>query len=1121
MRRKVAAIAALSLLGAGSLGVGIRARLAQPQAEPTSAAILSNPVAATLSVGTSLSVRPGQTVLISVDAAGPTPLRQVDLYDGPNLVDQAPVKPGRKGATLSWVALRPGAHSLVALVRGTDGNTGQTQAHTLVVEEPYAAVATPPTVSVRAGETAGSLLTRLQGADVLVPDPARPAPALTASTTTSGPLTSDPMQPAAKVDPAKPVPPVGNSPLADPGTQPPTDPAAFPAWASAKGWVPASSLAPTAVLAPGLAFLDPKVLAGLAAGSGMPPAAPPSAPPAAPTAAPATSAAPSGPSGSGGAWVLPPLTVSYPIVSYAGAWVPPAGGPSSPPSTPAPASSPPSGPTVANGLTISDVELAGCKIFLKLSGTQNAKTDIAVTSTSRPLPAVIYATTNDGMFNLDIPPGAKTILARSGNRVSAPIGLVSAGCTGTTTGTMSLVDGILTLPEEGGNVFLYLVADGYQAVRVPAAPQATLKVGRISNVAAYLPNVAHTTKGHLEAWRQVGTTATKFAEAEVTGGFADIVGQPSAATLEMELGSGAWGTIDTDDTAPAPKTFRWTTASAQVQNVLWQVLRYPLSPANTELTPAGTLAVGIASRTGSPSSFTVQAKDLDPTPAPGTPGAATATSGSGGSNPTAQAGGWAVGPNPSAVSQLVAKTSTSGGTSLSPQALSSVFGPGGDQTVSDAELEQFLQAMTAGVNGRVYIRIIGLGPDGSPSGFGPIGAASNLVAYDPPAAAVAVGPRFALTNSSALVGWRPNEDLRGCIRVTQVPWTGRLLSGKAQLTVPQPTAHPLSVASMSEFYPVPGMYCPGDFGVADDCDLWCQLNTLGDLAATIWDKVAAAYNGIIDGASSLVADYNPICLGIGSLSSDEAATVCREITKVAAATAIAAVLQSFGLPPSLPTSDQLIKLGQGKVEDAAMAGLTALGIPCDDLTVSGVAEDKARELAAKNDFPMPDEGEPVGVCEVLVHAAVQTVRDKAEEEMTKTFVESSGLPNDPSIVGLTIIPEPRAWMPPAIITATLVVDPATIPADVDRQGLTVSIPVAGSGYHYGSGTIVLYYGPARTVNLGAAGSYSQPEGWFGVIAVPALRQESVIYGTSETFTLTGTAVDITGIPKVVGAYWPF
>jgi hypothetical protein len=170
---------------------------------------------------------------------------------------------------------------------------------------------------------------------------------------------------------------------------------------------------------------------------------------------------------------------------------------------------------------------------------------------------------------------------------------------------------------------------------------------------------------------------------------------------------------------------------------------------------------------------------------------------------------------------------------------------------------------------------------------------------------------------------------------------------------------------------------------------------------------------------------------------------------------------------------------------------------------------------------MPDEGEPVGVCEVLVHAAVQTVRDKAEEEMTKTFVESSGLPNDPSIVGLTIIPEPRAWMPPAIITATLVVDPATIPADVDRQGLTVSIPVAGSGYHYGSGTIVLYYGPARTVNLGAAGSYSQPEGWFGVIAVPALRQESVIYGTSETFTLTGTAVDITGIPKVVGAYGPF
>ncbi len=1081
-------------------------------------------MAATLSVGTSLSVRPGQTVLVSVDAAGPTPLRQIDLYDGPNLVDQSPVQPGRKGATLSWVALRPGAHSLVALVRGLDGNTGQTQAHTLVVEEPNTAAATPPTVSVRPGETAGSLLTRLQGADVLVPDPGRPAPALPPSTAT--PLTSDPMQPAAKVDPAKPVPPGGNSPMTDPGTPPPTDPAAFPAWASAKGWVPASTLAPTAVLAPGLAFLDPKVLAGLAAGSGMPPTAPPggpsTAPPGGPPTAPtAASAAPSSAPGSGGAWVLPPLAFTHPIVSYAGAWVPTTGSSSSTPSSQPQGSSPPSGPTVANGLTLSDVEVAGCKIFLKLSGTQNAKTDIAVTSTSRPLPAVIYTTTNDGMFNLDIPPGAKTILARSGNRVSAPIGLVSSGCTGTTTGTMSLVDGILTLPEEGGNVFLYLVADGYQAVRVPVTPQATLKVGRVSNIAAYLPGVGNTTKGHIEAWRQLGTTATKFAEADVTGGFATIIGQPNAATLEMDLGGGAWGTIDVDDTAPTPKTFRWTTASSQVQHVLWQVLRFPLSPANTELTPAGTLAVGIASRTGAPSSFTVQAKDLDPIPAPGTPGPTTATGGSGGSTPTAPTGGWAVGPSLSAVSQLVANTPTSGGTSLSPKALSTVFGPDGEQKVSDAELEQFLQAMVAGVNGRVYIRIIGLGPDGSPSGFGPIGAASNLVAYDPPAAQVAVGPRFALANSSVSVGWRPNEDLRGCIRVTQVPWTGRLLSGKAQLTVPQPTAHPLSVASMSEFYPVPGMYCPGDFGVADDCDLWCQLNTLGDLAATIWDKVAAAYNGIIDGASSLVADYNPICLGIGSLSSGEAAQVCREITKVAAAVAIAAVLQAVGLPPALPTSDQLIKLGQGQLEEAALAGLNYIGVPCDDLTVSGFAEDKARELAAKNDFPMPDEGKPVGVCEVIIHAAIEAVRKKAEEEMTKTLVESSGLPNDPSIIGLTIIPEPRAWMPPAIITATLVVDPATIPADVDRQGLTVSIPVTGSGYHYGSGTLVLYYGPARTVNLGAAGSYSQPEGWFGVIAVPALRQEPVIYGTSETFTLTGTAVDITGIPKVVGAYWPF
>ena len=41
------------------------------------------------------------------------------------------------------------------------------------------------------------------------------------------------------------------------------------------------------------------------------------------------------------------------------------------------------------------------------------------------------------------------------------------------------------------------------------------------------------------------------------------------------------------------------------------------------------------------------------------------------------------------------------------------------------------------------------------------------------------------------------------------------------------------------------------------------------------------------------------------------------------------------------------------------------------------------------------------------------------------------------------------------------------------------------------------------------------------LAIPALRQDQIIYGTSETFTMPGSAWNIDGLPKVVGGSWPF
>jgi hypothetical protein len=862
---------------------------------------------------------------------------------------------------------------------------------------------------------------------------------------------------------------------------PPSKPAAWNKWLTQHGWVSVSSLSPTAVLTGGQAFLAPSTVQ-------------------------------QEPDSPQDPYIVPPLTQTYPIASALAGWSSaPSNGQTEPPAA--------AEASVANGLQITDVDVQNCQIFMKVKGTENKDTQIALTSTSRPLPAVLTTVDHDTLLHLDLVPGAKTVLARQGNRVSAPVPVDASKCQATSTGNMSLVDGILTLPEDGGSIFLYIVPEGYKAIRVPVTPQATLKVGKVSNISAYLPNLPSTDKGHIEAWRQVGTEAVKIAEADLTSYFNESIGQGNASKLEMDLGNGTWGTIDTDDTTAQPKKFRWETSDTAIKHVLWQVLRFPLSPSNTELTPAGTLALGVAERNAATSTFTIQAADLDPTPAAGSPEA----------NKPAANYGWAKGPTYQAAAKLVADAADADGKSLSDSPLPDVMNP---DDVTDAELEQFLQSVSAGQNGRVYIRVIGLGADGSNSGYGPIGGASNLVAYDPPTEQVADSPQFRLQEASVSLGWRPNTDLQSCIRVASVPWTGRILSGGGKLTVAQPIGQELSAASLSEFYPVPGMYCPGDFGSVDPCDLACQADMFLDAAASVWDKIAAAYNGLIDGASTLMAEYNPICLGMTQFEAGEAAEACERIVKVAAAVGIAVVLEAYGLPPRLPTSGELVKIGEGKVEDIALAGLTSLGVPCEDMTVSGPAEDEARKLAAKNNITMPEEGKPVGVCEVLIHATITKVRAEAQAEMNKSIVQNTGLPNNPNIAGLTIIPEPRAWMPPAVVTVMVTVDESTIPEGTDPQSIQIHLPVVGSGNHYGSSAVVLDWRPASSDNpaqsliekleesmFGSAVEY--PERWSGVVAIPALRQDQIIYGTSETFTMPGSAWNIDGLPKVVGGSWPF
>lgn len=592
-------------------------------------------------------------------------------------------------------------------------------------------------------------------------------------------------------------------------------------------------------------------------------------------------------------------------------------------------------------------------------------------------------------------------------------------------GDVSLVDGVLRIPKpDTGRLWFYLSVDDAPAVRVPESQLQTFKAptNRI-NVRNLLP-VLDGSKIHLEVWSyhpgddeavKVGTGDAVLPEGTTP---TDLLGESSASTLRL----------DRTQVKVADKSVHasWTAVSDRVDRVVWQVTTQPLATSDTSLAPLGLVAEGVSLATGVGKNgsgrsgvFDIPVKNLTydvPTP---------------------------ITIDPLDHSQIVKGSKVL----EEPKQVGPVIPD--EMAINPATIEASLTS-TAEVGGGIvpppvisgstyYVRIIPM------EGAALLGGVSESVRFDMPVPTDP--PQVALKgmHTDFTGGRAANPALSSCIRVTHIPWAGHDNS---------PWKVPDENTFYSSFFPNVGTYCPGDWASADEscwapeilCDAWDAvvegLSVVYEFATKLWDLIAWTYNSLIDLVVTVTAWLNPYCLtAVGAAVASDAlgfdkaitdtakgaADLCHKVYEVGTRAVVGAVLVSLGLPPSLPTSQQLVAMAKGDLTELAVSYLEQLGVPCDDLVIDAGTAGLVSAGIEQAGGDVPDGvADGVDVCRDAIGVIASEIQDQVEAMVQKQIAASTGLPLPWwPIEGFDFSFEPRGtYQPPSIKITALPQDPS-------------------------------------------------------------------------------------------------
>ncbi len=626
---------------------------------------------------------------------------------------------------------------------------------------------------------------------------------------------------------------------------------------------------------------------------------------------------------------------------------------------------------------------------------------------------------------------------------SAPVkASVPAACAANSgwSGGLSIINGVLTVPEPGAGYYLYVPPPSKYystGTRIPTDERAFITATSTKvDISMLLPYLGLSATTVFELWQSDGAgqaqlRATATLDPPDGTYLHDIIGAPSDIRL-----TGWPGTTLVQMTQNGTVSFEWET-DFKADRVIWQVLNAPLPRSDTDLAPPGQLAVGISESiqsenlSGDFATFSIDMEQVprdappptsDPPSAPSPGGGPPSPSGWGG--PVKAAGL----PEPSG-SPGYAEPWTEG-----------LLLDGNPS--STATIEEYLQDITNAAGPVVYVRALPM------IGKQVVGLASpTVVVVLPPYSAMGA---LTITSATLDAGQVPNPNWNRCALV-DVPWDQPGWQ-------PPANASPADVAELQKVYPFDSAYCqirPDKAEMSALEEFGAIIVGVGEMVIDGVDALATVYNNAVAYIAQVVAEWNPICKALGGAAEQ----TCAEVTQLIAAAAVKAALAILGLPPTLPTSAQLIASARAALEAdislLAAEWLAQMGVPCEEYKQSPSSYQNAQKVAAELgvsiENPKLGKDGKVDLCREISRAVVDKVLDEVQAAYNSSLSASLGGPAQPvPIPGLIFSPHPAATFQPMVLT----VDAVPVETGLDPAFICSAEVYSGSSWHKG-GTLTM------------------------------------------------------------------
>lgn len=670
-----------------------------------------------------------------------------------------------------------------------------------------------------------------------------------------------------------------------------------------------------------------------------------------------------------------------------------------------PSEEPPPAPASASDAVLPEVATAddGCSATIRYDpGETSRHTLVRLLPDSDLFQPVVTA--DGGVFD-DVPVGPGTQLFAveavvDGVRsTSPPVAVTGAdGCGGQWSGTLRIVHGVLEgVPDDIERVYLY-VGTGGAWQRVPAEDQSSIprRFGQLL-VTPAMVDVTGAETVEIEGWGWRGAELVPLGRSRFTPapGFdvRDVVGGGGGARLSIVMPGTTAGTVRLSSEEwiadPGVQTFRWTSSVAGTTHGIWQVLAFD-PPTGASPFIAGVLAEGEV--TGNGGDFTIDLGQIigDET------------------EPTV-----ALLPAYEAIAGPVAVDLVAALPAAPPPPGGAVLASGLAPLVADSQPQLLLPPVDD-----LYIRVVPMVGDHWPG----VATGDVVVHTGPPDLSLSPGIIDAVggvldadpyeLQATLTPPKPPNPGFANCW--TFVTWRSDLA---------QPQKYGKQYAFWNQFLGDIGAatpLCPGvcyswydDFGVSGiqggvkttfgggSCSsgsggLVGAFETIWEGVTTLWDMFVGVFDTLKGVLVDIVVELSG-CKAIAGQVADK--SKAEAFCSTMATLAVNAALIYFGVPPTLPSSEQLKQAAKGELSALLVEAAKDLGIPCDEIG-------EAADVADKEEY----------TCESLAGELLDEVEKKLNEIFIQAAAASAGLSFPP---GAVIRPAPQGQTTPPTVSVTV------------------------------------------------------------------------------------------------------